>query len=75
MTTLGSKKQSKNIPSNDPKEKGSVWAWIGSIFLWFITPTGASALWEKWLNAREREQEEKDSEKEKASSKDSSNQS
>ena len=75
MTTLGSKKQSKNIPSNDQKEKGSLWAWIGSIFLWFVTPTGASVLWEKWLNAREREREEQDLQKEKTTSKDSLNQS
>ena len=42
------------------KEKGSLWAWIGSIFLWFVTPTGASALWEKWLAAREKETNEKE---------------
>lgn len=43
------------------KEKGSFWAWVGSIFLWFVTPTGASALWEKWLAAREKESKTKDS--------------
>jgi hypothetical protein len=42
------------------KEKGSLWAWIGSVFLWFVTPTGASALWEKWLDAREKENNEKE---------------
>lgn len=33
-------------------------AWIGSFFLWFITPTGAAALWEKWA----KEKEERDAE-------------
>jgi hypothetical protein len=42
------------------KDKGSFWAWIGSVFLWFVTPTGASALWEKWLDAREKEIKEKE---------------
>jgi len=31
-------------------------AWIGSLFLWFVTPTGAAELWEKWI--REKEEEE-----------------
>jgi hypothetical protein len=70
MTTL----ESKNIQTNDKKEKGSIWAWIGSVFLWFVTPTGASALWEKWLDAREKENKEKE-DQEKAKIKDSSNQS
>jgi hypothetical protein len=46
------------------KEKGSFWAWVGSIFLWFVTPTGASALWEKWLAARENETNEKEEQEE-----------
>lgn len=32
-------------------------AWIGSFFLWFVTPTGAAALWEKWT--REKEENDK----------------
>lgn len=28
----------------------SYMAWIGSFFLWFVTPTKASELWEKWLD-------------------------
>ena len=52
MSNPGSKNELKNIQTNHEKEKGSLWAWIGSVFLWFVTPTGASALWEKWLTAR-----------------------
>jgi hypothetical protein len=36
---------------------GRAMAWIGSFFLWFITPTGAAELWEKWM--RENEEKEK----------------
>jgi hypothetical protein len=65
MSTPGSKIESKNIQSDNKKDKGSLWAWIGSVFLWFITPTGASALWEKWLEAREKETEEREAQQKK----------
>ncbi len=38
----------------------SLWdmlAWLGTILLWFITPTGAAAIWEKW--AKEKVEEER----------------
>ncbi len=32
-------------------------AWLGTLLLWFITPTGAAAIWEKW--AKEKEEEDR----------------
>jgi hypothetical protein len=38
----------------------STLAWIGSFFLWFITPTGAAALWDKWTKEKVEESVDKD---------------
>ncbi|MEI7441793.1 MAG: hypothetical protein WCK43_09235 [bacterium] len=75
MSNPGSKNELKNIQTNHQKEKGSLWAWIGSVFLWFVTPTGASALWEKWLTAREKDSDEQEAQQKESEPKDSSSQS
>lgn len=51
-----SAQRSKPISGSIWRGIGRAMAWIGSFFLWFITPTGAAELWEKWI--REKEEEE-----------------
>lgn len=51
-----SARRSKAISGSIWRKMGRGMAWFGSFFLWFITPTGAAELWEKWI--REKEEEE-----------------
>lgn len=44
-----SAQRSKAISKSFWQRIGRAFAWIGSVFLWFITPTGAAELWEKWI--------------------------